>query len=137
MLEVSGMRSLLPVLALIAFLPIGCGDDLIPLGLTLPEPTAVPAGHVPGPRDEIYYLIAPPEGAEPALMSLLESGIGPRDAWYPVHGSPCLAPTAVDALVVRLPWRDERILQLGFLAEPGIWLINCGVDSLWHYAFRR
>lgn len=129
------MRSLLPALTLVLSFAVGCTDNGSPRPLALPEPTVVAADRVPEPGEEIYYLIHQVGDPEPALLALLESNVWPLEAWSPVQGTKCLAPTAVDALVVRLPRRDDRILQLGFIAEPGPWLINCGVDSLWEYAF--
>jgi hypothetical protein len=134
-MEVRAMRSLLSTLALIPILTIGCTDGGSQRPLVLPEPAIVSADEVPGPAEEIYYLIHPPEGHEGALVSLLGRNIWPLEAWFPVHGTGCLAPTAVNALVVRLPSRNDRIVELGFIPEPGYWLINCGVDSLWEYTF--
>jgi hypothetical protein len=129
------MRSLLSILALTSILPIGCTDDGIHRPLVVPEPAVAPADRVPGPGEEIYYLIHPPEGHEVALVSLLERNIWPLQAWFPTQGTACLAPAAVKARVVQLPRRSDRVLELGFIPEPGHWLINCGVDSLWEYTF--
>lgn len=129
------MRSLLSILALTSILAIGCTDDRIHRPLVVPEPAVVSADRVPGPGEEIYYLIGWSEDHEASLMVLLERNIWPLQAWFPTQGTACLAPTAVNALIVRLPRRNDRVLELGFIPEPGHWLINCGVDSLWEYAF--
>jgi hypothetical protein len=125
------------IVTTLAGVHLGCTDDRHLTGdeTTLPAPTIVAAERVPEPAAGIYYLVSPGGGPEPVLVELLERELVPRHAWYPVQGTPCMAPTATDGLVVEMPAADDRLAELGFLAEPEPWLINCGVDSLWQYTF--
>jgi hypothetical protein len=130
---------MLETVLLSVVLATACSDETPGPGpeVTLPEPVIVGAEQVPAPADEGYYLSPPTDGAEPALTALLAGGIAPAKAWYPTHGTPCMGPTATEALVVELGEADERIAELGYIEEPGQWLVNCGIDSVWEYTFEE
>ncbi|MDH3197936.1 MAG: hypothetical protein OEO21_06820 [Candidatus Krumholzibacteria bacterium] len=96
------------------------------------------------PNSDVTYYMAwgifehgkpAPEG-ETLLRTIVRAGIPLEDAWFPNEQTPCMAPGAVTVAVVELSKPDARILDLGFTADPEEWwIINCGVPSLWHYAF--
>ena len=74
-------------------------------------------------------------GPEPILQELIDNNFALEQAWYPTYPTPCMAMSAVEALIVQLEKHDERIYDFGFISNPENWIINCGIKSFYHYDF--
>lgn len=117
---------------------VACQDNPVSV---VSDPQIVRAEQLP-PSQNQYYLIRTAEnaerlenGASPILKQLLKADFEVRDAWYPIGPTPCMAVTAVEALVVRLQKPDARIAAMGFRPDPGPFIINCGINTYAYYQF--
>lgn len=76
------------------------------------------------------------EDAESTLEELIEEGIAPAKAWFPMNEPPCEVLGAVTVAAVELKESDPRILELGYLADPlDWWEVNCAITGLWLFIF--
>jgi len=113
-----------------------CDNTTTPV-TDLPLATAVTADDVPAPGDGVFFYIGATaqDDPEPLLKEALRRGVVLDAAWVPQYGSPCAAPTATTALVVRASKQTGPLSGLGFVSDPSPWLVNCGVDDFWKYDF--
>jgi len=117
-------------------------EDAVDPKISLPTPTLEDAHPIPN-SDATYYMHwdsfeedRPSAEGQTLLREMLESGIRPKDVWFPSGPTPCGAPGAVTIVVAELSEPDARILDVGFAVDPEEWwIINCGVAKLWHYSF--
>ena len=123
---------------------LGCKDDDVLPVKTIPEPEEITYQEGFPDTDNNYYLIESYGGPRfderdsiDSLFYFLQSkGIELKEAYSPLEGTPCMAATAVGALVVITESPDARIEEFGFIAEPGHWIINCGINEFYFYDFR-
>lgn len=115
----------------------GCSDSTTSPITELPLAVAVTADDVPSPGDGIFYYIGATaeDDPEPLLKEALRRGVALDAAWVPQYQTPCAAPGATEALVVRASNRTGPLADLGFVGDPEPWLVNCGIADFWKYDF--
>lgn len=135
---------LISAFALILLNLTSCKDlweDIFP-DREVPLPEKTDLSDVPDNADNIYYLVKATvrdgsldDGPQIILDKLLKNNYDLVYAWYPASPVMCKAMNATEALIVQLGEKNDKILEYGFLKEPGRWLINCGVRELNFYKF--
>jgi hypothetical protein len=103
----------------------------------LPTPALVEGDDVPPPSHGVFFNfnVQPDDDPRPVLQKLLVHDIKLSAAWHPCFATPCMAPGATNALVVKVVGSAKHIDDFEFVADPKHLLPNCGVDEFWKYQF--
>ena len=138
------MKCLTMIVVLVSVTASACSDTQEPVipDQSLPTPTLVDTQDFPDTGATYYRLWTffgmqePPRECSELLAELVDDEIQIKNAWFPVTGTPCMAVGAVTIVGVELMAPDDDILDFGFVSDPeSWWVINCGVQGLWHYSF--
>lgn len=118
------------------------GSGKSSINRTVPAPDTVSTADLPVKAENLYYLLIVgdniervKDGPEKVLQELLDQNFDLRIAWYPIYPTPCMAPTAAEALVVQLKKNDRRMISQGFRIDPDPFIVNCGIESFKYYQF--
>ena len=138
------MKSIMIIVFTMMLLVTACSETQEPVAtkIDVPQPT-LEDNHMIENTDATYYKFwnsfgqgEPSREGEQLLANLIDSGIVPRNAWFPSGPTPCDAMGAVTILVVEISRPNRKMLDFGFESDPAEWwIMNCGVPSLWHYSF--
>jgi len=90
---------------------------------------------LPEDLSKVYYLVDHFDEYDAILAQLLRDGVGIKQAWEPANPSTCKCATCVSAMIVEISTGEAMLKNQGFIAEPGDWVINCGVPSFKYYQF--
>lgn len=138
------MKCLTMIAVLVSVLASACSDtrETLTSDQSLPTPTLVDTEYF-SDTGATYYkywtffgMQEPPCECSELLRELLDDGIQIKNAWFPASPTPCMVVGAVTIAGVELMAPDDDILDFGFVSDPdSSWVINCGVQGMWHYSF--